>query len=1149
MLVDNLGKNMVITSWGLDNNYNRVWYPQLYDADSCLGLTNDGELKYGSGIDPDTGDFNTSNSQLWVKLNRNFKSEIIARYKQLRRDGWFTVEKLMQYYNNDLIGKVGQKFYNEDARQKYMGGEGEPTRAYAYLANGTRLEYTKRWLEERINYLDSIYEHGDYATHQATIRTNVRDVLKLRIKTYSPQMVMVKFSDATGSEVKKYVSNDKWYEFSSAEAEAFKSTGGVVENDKDNNLGIYGTHNIMAIEGFEDLNVSHMLLGAMPKITTLELPNSKHITELNLDNNRMLQTLNLKKCVNLGSGSSISGNNVGAINLSNCINLKYVDISGTKLTAITFNDNGGALEYFDASETGITDVTLQHQPYLPSVKMNDCRDLTSIRLQNCERLETLSVPNAKISSFNVIDCNALKTIDLSNNGQLRSLSLDGCPNLESLNLSGFSSESMTELMLDTCPKLKTLDISGSSFLTYITFGQDYTALKTLNARNSVLQSFRFGRRVDYPAYLDLTPFDLTSMSFYNCPRLVEIRGIDYNGSGNGIFYNCTNLQTIQGRLVLTGNTNNAFDTCRSLVSLPDIDMSGVTSANEMFWRATTLTLAQAKEVLRTCTKLTNANRMFSGCTNIKGVLPSDFFQNATKISTMWRTFDGCTGITGFAEDLFYPLGDSATQLEYTFASCNNIVTGLSEKLFTKNTKLTNIGNCFSGCSKMEGVIPPNLFTNNRELKIISSVFSGCSNIISTVPDNLFANNTKITQARSVFNGCSKLYGKIPNTLFRNENGDTYAFEDISYMFSGCTGLYGDVPTNFLRDCPNLTNCDYLFNGCDLSGSIPSNFFTSNPLLVTCAGVFKGNSSISGAIPANIFKGKENLSDISEFFAGCSGIQSSIPQGLLSENPNLIKVAGLFNGCQKLVGEIPEDLFSHTGNILSINSVFKDCTNLTSTIPEDLFINCGKVEDMSNLFSGSYRLTGKIPENLFANCRSVITLASAFANCKQLGNRTVGVNDPYAIPPTLLHNCPQLRDANNMFQMWGSQPGSSQMKGKLPTEFFEGCPNLEDTHNMFSACPAEIEIDTTMFQRNRALINMQGMFWGSGATSLESGAFNNCSKLENVSELFRDCSNMTGTAHKFWDKNKHPLITESGQGQCYRGCTKLSDYNDIPANWK
>ena len=1139
---------MVITSWGLDNNYNRVWYPQLYDADSCLGLTNDGELKYGSGIDPDTGDFNTSNSQLWVKLNRNFKSEIIARYKQLRRDGWFTVEKLMQYYNDQLMGKVGQRFYNEDARQKYMGGEGEPTRAYAYLANGTRLEYTKRWLEERINYLDSIYEHGDYATHQATIRTNVRDVLRLRIKTYSPQMVMVKFSDATGSEVKKYVSNDKWYEFSSAEAEAFKSTGGVVENDKDNNLGIYGTHNIMAIEGFEDLNVSHMLLGAMPKITTLELPNSKHITELNLDNNRMLQTLNLKRCVNLGSGSSISGNNVGAINLSNCINLKYVDISGTKLTAITFNDNGGALEYFDASETGITDVTLQHQPYLPSVKMNDCRDLTSIRLQNCERLETLSVPNAKISSFNVIDCNALKTIDLSNNGQLRSLSLDGCPNLESLNLSGFSSETMTELMLDTCPKLKKLDISGSSFLTYITFGQDYTALKTLNARNSVLQSFRFGRRVDYPSYLDLTPFDLTSMSFYNCPRLVEIRGIDYNGNGSGIFYNCTNLQTIKGSLTLTGSGSQAFESCAKLTNFPTMNLNAITSGNRMFVGCSKLTLSQATTFMKSCTNVTNISEMFSGCSNMTGAMPSDFFSGSPKVSSMWRAFNG-TKISSLPEDWLAPLGSNLSSMTYTFSGVTSLKGGLGENFFANNPNITSLEHCFSGCTGLTEPIESGLFANNLKLTNTSSMFSGCTGIVSQVPERLFANNTKLSNVRGMFNGCSKLYGKIPNTLFRSESGDTYALTDIGYLFGGCSGLYGDVPTNFLRDCPHLTNADYLFSGCDLSGSIPSNFFTNNPLLVTCAGTFKNNSSISGAIPANIFKGKENLSDISEFFAGCSGIQSSIPQGLLSENPNLIKVARLFNGCQKLVGEIPEDLLSHTGNILTISGIFQDCINLTSTIPENLFINCSKVEDMSNLFSGSYRLFGKIPDNLFANCRSVQILSSAFANCKQLGNRMVNANDPYAVSPTLLHNCPQLRDVNNMFQMWGGQPGSSQMNGKLGAEFFEGCPNLTHTQNMFSGNPMEINIDTTTFQRNRSLTNISGMFYGANVRSLENGAFNNCSKLENVTDLFRGCSSMTGTAHKFWDKNKHPLITESGQGKCYNGCTSLSDYNDIPANWK
>lgn len=1056
----------------------------------------------------------------------------------------------MQYYEKDLVGKVGQKFYNEDARQKYMGGEGEPTRAYAYLANGTRLEYTKRWLEERINYLDSIYEHGDYSTHQATLRTNVKDVLKLRIKTYSPQMVMVKFSDATGSEVKKYVSNDKWYEFSSAEAEAFKATGGVVENDKDNNLGIYGTHNIMAIEGLENLNVSHLLLGAMPKITTLELPRSKHITELNLDNNRMLQTLNLKGCANLGAGNSISGNDVGSINLSNCVNLRYVDISGTKLTSISFNESGGALEYFDASETGITDVTLKFQPYLPSVKMENCKDLTSIALQSCERLETLSVPNAKISSFNVIDCNALKTINLSNNGQLRNLSLDGCPNLETLNLSGFNSPNMTELMLDTCPKLKSLDISGSSFLTYITFGEGYNALKSLNAKNSVIQSFRYGRRNDYPNYLDLSPFDLTSISFYNCPSLVHIKGIDYNGVGQGIFYNCRNLERIEGELVLKGSMNNAFDSCTKLAHFPTMDLSAGTSAIEMFSNAKAITLEHAKIITSTCRNVTDANRMFSNCTNIKGELPSDFFANATKMSTFWRAFNGCTGITGLQAGLLAPLGASLTSLEYAFEGCTGIKGGLSENFFANNTNLTNLGNTFAGCTGLTDPIPPLLFANNKKLRTLSGMFSGCSNIVSTVPDRLFANNTAIDNMRHMFGSCSKLYGKIPNNLFRSDSGDTYAITDMSGLFSGCTGLYGEVPTNFLRECPSLTNCDYLFAYCDLSGSIPSNFFAGNPMLSTCAGVFQGNASINGALPSNIFKGLSVLTDISYYFDGCSGIQSNIPQGFLNENPMLTKLAGLFRGCKKIVGEIPEDLFSYAGNITSIAGVFQDCTNLTSTIPERLFEKCGKVTDMSNLFSGSYRLHGKIPDDLFRNCTSVVSLASAFANCKGLGNPTLGVNDPYAIPPTLLHNCPQLRDTNNMFQMWGSQPGSSKLSGELAMEFFEGCPNLENTSNMFSGCPSEINIDTTMFQRNRALINISGMFWGaSNVLSLERGAFNNCSKLENVSELFKGCSKMTGESHQFWLKDLHPLITQAGQGQCYQGCTSLSDYNDIPTNWK
>ena len=57
-LVDNLGKNMVLTTFGMNGEGNVIWYPSFYDCDSELGLTNDGELRYGSGIDVATDNFN-----------------------------------------------------------------------------------------------------------------------------------------------------------------------------------------------------------------------------------------------------------------------------------------------------------------------------------------------------------------------------------------------------------------------------------------------------------------------------------------------------------------------------------------------------------------------------------------------------------------------------------------------------------------------------------------------------------------------------------------------------------------------------------------------------------------------------------------------------------------------------------------------------------------------------------------------------------------------------------------------------------------------------------------------------------------------------------------------------------------------------------
>ena len=94
-----------------------VKYGQQPKGESNRIVTNDGELRYGSGIDTLTDNFNTSNSRLWTKLNEAFPDEIQQRYIYMRANGYMTYKNIISYYEN-IANTVGQTFYNQDARIK-----------------------------------------------------------------------------------------------------------------------------------------------------------------------------------------------------------------------------------------------------------------------------------------------------------------------------------------------------------------------------------------------------------------------------------------------------------------------------------------------------------------------------------------------------------------------------------------------------------------------------------------------------------------------------------------------------------------------------------------------------------------------------------------------------------------------------------------------------------------------------------------------------------------------------------------------------------------------------------------------------------------------------------------------------------------------
>lgn len=1141
-LVDNLGKNMVICTWGRDTEQNMIWHPMFYDCDSSLGLTNDGELTYGSGIDMERGDFNTYDSNLWVKLLRNFQTEIRVRYGYLRDQGWFTIDKVLQYLDDGLISKIGAKFYNMDARLKYMGDN----RGYAYLTNGNRLEHTRRWITERISYLDSVYEYGGYVDMSATIRTNIKSVLTLRIKTYHPQMVTVRFQDGT-SLLKKYCDNTDYTVFSTADVDSFAQWGGVCQNDKDNNIAIMGVENILDIQGLEDMNVSHLLYSNMKRITTIQMQRAP-IREITLGQNIMLQKIDLKDCKQLGY-NALTGIYDGGLDVSNCENLRYLDISGTGLSRLSLSIIGGNLDYFNASSTNIVSVNMIGQPYLEEIKMQNCTHLATFKAENCTKLKRVLVPNTKINSFTVAQCEEMEEIDISNTSSLNNLVLDGCPNLLKLNMSGFQNPNFTELNLTTCPKIKELDISGCGYLTNISFEQNCSSLQKFRCKDSSITAIRFGRQNDFPNYLDLSNFDLKSLSFENCPRIVNIKGLDYVGNGVALFYGCRNLETIEGKLKCTEGIDYIAAQCGSLTSLPEkIDFTEATSATNAFWECWSLPKSECKRVAKTCPNVTDGGRMFAG--TAMGSLDEDFFSNMGSLEQTWRMFNGNVNGT-LHPNLFKPLVNlvSAT---YMFEGCTDLTGGIPSGFFSECTKLEDCTNMFFHCG-FNGEIPENIFDNCPNLKSVQSMFAE-NYFTCRIPSNIFKNNTRLENAAICFTRNPNIYGEIPRDIFKGSSNERHynRLENISYIFES-TGISGEVPEDIFVNCPILKNVNGVFKDCsNITGSIPENILQPcASSLLSADEMFGLDAGINGTIPSNLFANCTNLSSISGFFRQTK-ITGSIPTGLLRDCPNLMNVSSLFAECSGIAGTIPQDLLSYTNELLNVAGLFRGCHMLTSDIPENLFANCSKVEDMRHMFEGCYRLRGQIPADLFRNCRKVRFMSWMFANCRNLGNATPTEINPYYMPNNLFHDCPLLEDVSNMFQMWGADDGAGAMAAnsdrRVPEDLFKYCPNLRDCSALFAGNGmVGGAIPSMFFYYNTNLRSIESAFWGSSFNAMGDNLLDRNLKLENVAHAFRESHIASGTATPIWDTSVYKDI--NSYTMCFRGLEELSNYNDIPSTWK
>lgn len=401
----------------------KVWYPTFYDLDTSLGIDNTGYLNVSPDCEIEEGTFNTSNSNLWTKVMEYFATDLKEEWALMRQKN-FTLENIMKYVYDEQISVIPAKHYNDDAQVKYL----DFGSLYTYCCHGSKEHLIKRWLRERIAYVDSMLEYFTSQHEQIIMRMNKTGEVSFDVTSYIPLYFSVKWSNATGGTQTIRVERNKPARFT------FNST-----TSTDQEVIVYHSTHVKKLDNLSNLNLSSCILSNATKLTEVEI-HSPLLYNINVTENKFLRKLDLNGCSSLGTVTAVGT----TLDLSKCNYLKYVDTYGTSLTEIIFNSNGGSLReiYYPKS---VQSVSLIKQPLLKIVGLpyglageEVSTSLYNVNIQDCtsiEKLNTSTVSSINTSMAGMSYCNNLT---LRNSLNLTSLSFDGFKRLKNVTVENMS---------------------------------------------------------------------------------------------------------------------------------------------------------------------------------------------------------------------------------------------------------------------------------------------------------------------------------------------------------------------------------------------------------------------------------------------------------------------------------------------------------------------------------------------------------------------------------------------------------------------------------------------------------------------------------------------------------------------------------------
>ncbi len=391
---------------------------------------------------------------------------------------------------------------------------------------------------------------------------------------------------------------------------------------------------------------------------------------------------------------------------------------------------------------------------------------------------------------------------------------------------------------------------------------------------------------------------------------------------------------------------------------------------------------------------------------------------------------------------------------------------------------------------------------------LTSAFYKWTNL-TYVANDTEGSMSRVTKFYQTFTGCTSLE-EISDGLFK------YATSATSFygVFFNCTALKA-IPEGLFDNCSAVTTYGSAFYGCSSLTEIPDALFAGSPNVTTFATAFQNCTALK-SVPAGIFDDNPIVTDFSNVFYGCSSL-TGLPDGLFACNPEAVKFTSAFQGCTGLVS-VPSGLFDSQTEVTSFKNLFYECSSLTE-IPAGLFATNAGVTDLSYLFYGCSSLI-EIPKGIFDGLPLVTTLGYAFSGCSSLTEIPEGIFDSQTLCTNfkyVFYNCWSLTS--------------------IREDLFANCPEVTDFSYAFQQCRGLTSVPAGIFSANRKVTNFSGTFYACYNLTCES-------PHDEIT-----VNGETATVHIYERTADLGYTVPTSHSKCFYNAKSLSDYDDIPSDWK